>query len=258
MRPRFFGWVTVLLGLLLVVGLTVIAAAVYTGGPFESFERPAELVVQVTERDLDLADALASAPRWQRDLARLTGTDLTGAMERAAEAYREALGALEPGVVPEPGRSQLRARFAILLAELGRTEEFDAEVNAACTTNDELMLLGAVLFASRADQSAVAAWFGPGDGSLLPPGWAADRLAMRQAEQQQRRLDAEAARTRILKRGEPVRKRFLALAAVYLALLAVAIGCAIRFLRARFRMPPAFGRLRSRLPSSGLLTVFLR
>ena len=63
--PRYFSpWFTVFCTVLAVILMSLYAAP-WRGSPLDQLERPAEPLERMVTRDLDVRDALRSAPSWE-------------------------------------------------------------------------------------------------------------------------------------------------------------------------------------------------
>src|SRR5258705_21986 len=84
-RPaRYFSpWFTALCTVV-AVALVSLYAAPWRGSPLDQLERPAESLERMVTRDLDVRDALRSAPRWEHELYAV----FAGADDSVAEALR--------------------------------------------------------------------------------------------------------------------------------------------------------------------------
>jgi membrane protease YdiL (CAAX protease family) len=205
-RPaRYFSpWFTALCTVV-AVALVSLYAAPWRGSPLDQLERPAESLERMVTRDLDVRDALRSAPRWERELYAV----FAGADDSVAEArrwYDELLEVVD---------GETAALYhAILQAEAGDPapdeEQADEAVVAAYSSRP----------VSPEEAHALIARI----RSTLPRNWFTDTLVSRIARKVGDLPTAEGAQADIASRGQRLLGRWLGLTATELALIALTIA----------------------------------
>ena len=188
-----------------VLVLMSLYAAPWRGSPLDQLERPAESLERLVTRDLDVRDALRSAPTWEQRLY----TVLSGADDPVEEALRWYDELLE---VVDSERAALY--HAILQAEAGDPAPDD----------------------EQADEAVVAAYspqsVAPEEASALitrvratlPQNWFTDTLVARIARKVGDLPTAEGAEAAIVTRGRGLLGRWLGLTATELTLIGATIA----------------------------------
>ena len=200
-----------------VLVLMSLYAAPWRGSPLDQLERPAESLERLVTRDLDVRDALRSAPTWEQRLY----TVLAGADDPVEEALRWYDELLE---VVDSERAALY--HAILQAEAGEPAPDD----------------------EQADEAVVAAYspepVAPEEAralisrvrTTLPQNWFTDTLVARIARKVGDLPTAEGAEAAIVTRGRSLLGRWLGLTGTELALIGATIALLV-VARARGGVP---------------------
>jgi len=163
--------VTLVLGLALLGLLFAASLAMPVLNQAVGFERAPEQVARIYERRLDLVAALEKLPPWER--AALAPFLPVGGhvVEEALQAFETVVrvgGFVAEGETrDEAALDGLRARRAVMLAELGRLEEAQGDVDAlAARGHTQFVEAVRGLAAGRADPAALAlagdGWIGRG------------------------------------------------------------------------------------------------
>jgi len=200
-----------------VLALMSLYAAPWRGSPLDQLERPAESLERLVTRDLDVRDALRSAPTWEQRLY----TVLAGADDPVAEAlawYDELLEVVD---------SERAALYhAILQAEAGDPAPEDEQADDA--------VVAAYSPQSVAPEEARALITRV--RGTLPQNWFTDTLVARIARKVGDLPTAERAEAAIVTRGRSLLGRWLGLTATELALVGATIALLV-VARARGGIP---------------------
>jgi membrane protease YdiL (CAAX protease family) len=199
------------------VVLVSLYAAPWQDSPLDQLERPAESLERLVTRDLDVRDALRSAPAWERWLyAGLAGSD--DPVAEALRWYDELLEVVD---------SETAALYhAILQAEAGEPAPDDEQANEAVV---------AAYSPQPLTQKEAAALIARVRGTL-PQNWFTDTLVARLARKASDLATAERAHADIVARGRGLLGRWLGLTATDLALIALTIALLVGA-RARGSIP---------------------
>ena len=217
-RPaRYFSpWFTALCTVV-AVALVSLYAAPWRGSPLDQLERPAESLERMVTRDLDVRDALRSAPRWERELYAV----FAGADDSVAEALRWYDELLE---VVDGETAALY--HAILQAEAGEPAPDEEQADEAVVA----------AYSSRPVSPEEARTLIARIRSTLPRNWFTDTLVSRIARKVGDLPTAEEAQADIASRGQRLLGRWLGLTATELALIALTIAL-LMVARARGGIP---------------------
>ncbi|HET6368613.1 MAG TPA: type II CAAX endopeptidase family protein [Pseudomonadales bacterium] len=200
-----------------VLVLMFLYAAPWRGSPLDQLERPAESLERLVTRDLDVRDALRSAPTWEQRLY----TVLAGADDPVGEAlgwYEELLEVVD---------SERAALYhAILQAEAGEPAPDDEQADEAVVAAYSPQPVAPE--EARALITRVRA--------TLPQNWFTDTLVARIARKVGDLPTAERAEAAIVTRGRSLLGRWLGLTATELALIGATIALLV-VARARGGIP---------------------
>ena len=200
-----------------VLVLMFLYAAPWRGSPLDQLERPAESLERLVTRDLDVRDALRSAPTWEQRLY----TVLSGADDPVGEAlgwYEELLEVVD---------SERAALYhAILQAEAGEPAPDDEQADEAVVAAYSPQPVAPE--EARALITRVRA--------TLPQNWFTDTLVARIARKGGDLPTAERAEAVIVTRGRSLLGRWLGLTATELALIGATIALLV-VARARGGIP---------------------
>jgi membrane protease YdiL (CAAX protease family) len=197
--PLFTAFCTVI-----AVVLLSLYAAPWQGSPLDQLERPAESLERLVTRDLDIRDALRSAPTWEQWLY----ATLSGSEDPVAEALRWYDELLE---VVDAETAALY--HAILQAESGEPAPDDEQADEAVAAAYSPQPL------APADAGALITRL----RATLPQNWFTDTLVARLARKGGDHPTAERARADIVARGRLLLGRWLGLTATELATVALTI-----------------------------------
>ena len=197
--------------------LVSLYAAPWRGSPLDQLERPAESLERLVTRDLDVRDALRSAPRWEQGLYAL----LAGADDPVAEALRwyDELLEVVDGETPA-------LYHAILQAEAGEPAPDDEQADEAVVA----------AYSPRPVAPEEARALITRIRATLPQNWFTDTLVARIARKAGDLSTAERAQADIVTRGRGLLGRWLGLTATELTLVVLTIALLV-VARARGGIP---------------------
>jgi len=198
--------------------LAVLFVRLHAGAPrLAGVQDPERALALVVGRTMDLQAALAGAPAAERRFYALTLGDAGGEVDQAIDWYDElAAYSLAPDV---------DLQLAVLLGEAGRRARLERALRQWRVRGPPL---------AGHDRVIAAAYLRDGAGELdtagagavvaaLGPGWFADVLALRLAEQLDDPVVAAEARAAIAARAEPLRWRLRAIAALEIGLVVLGL-----------------------------------
>ena len=203
--PRYFSpWFTVFCTVLAVT-LMFLYAAPWRGSPLDQLERPAESLERMVTRDLDVRDALRSAPSWERWLY----TVLSGSDDPVGEALHWYDELIE--MVEGPTSALYHA---ILQAETGEPAPDDEQADGALVAAYSSLPLAPE--EARAHIARIRA--------TLPQNWFTDTLVARLARKAGDLPTAELAQADIVVRGRRLLGCWLGLTTTELGLVMLTIA----------------------------------
>src|SRR5437667_203928 len=170
---QHIGVLTALSALTLIAFLALMAWLQYGGSRLEAVAEPERALALIVARTMDLDEAVARAPRWERFIYRVMSTEPAGDLQEAIRWYEELADAsFDPAV---------DLHLAILEGEAGhqdsvlrRTEEWERRPDPL---PELARLVAAAYLGEDLDTSGM-----PLDealGETLEPGWFRDRIAAR-------------------------------------------------------------------------------
>lgn len=176
-RPPLSPVGTALSALVLFAALLLFAWLQVSVPPLDRVASPERALELMVGRSLDLEEAFAALPSWQRFLVELSLSD-------SGDTLAEALAWYEELAAAQPDNPLVQAYLAILEGEAGRREPLGAKLAQWASAPAPLpvfgRLLGAAYFATRLTPEAGRALQAE-LADHLPDGWFHDRLAARLA-----------------------------------------------------------------------------
>lgn len=180
-----------------------------------SLRYPAESAGRVWDRHLQFYEGYDAVPRWEQVFHEFLFGTRGEVEDEAIRAYREVLTyfANHSGAATPWASLNTRARLMVTLAETGRWDELEAELEVSDTTLEADAIRAAARYA-YADPASVAETSHVTNGvGLMPLGWSADRLHLAIARKRGDQQASQAYQARLRQDGERLRIRTLALAA---------------------------------------------
>lgn len=149
--------------------------SLHAGEPaLESVQEPERALALVVERTMELRDALARAPAWERRFYELTMTEGAGEVAQAITWYEE--------LARESVHPEVDFRLAMLEAEAGRVPEVRDMVTTWSARGAPFDVYAALIAAAYLDGSVPAAGAALRElTNMAPAGWFRTRLAERLA-----------------------------------------------------------------------------
>lgn len=231
-RPRLSPGVTLLCALILVLFVAWTVRLHQSSSRVEAVADPEQALALVVSRGMDLREALAAAPPWERRLHQAISSDGSDDLAQAIAWYEELQAdSLDPSVDLHlailDGEAGDVARARQMIEEWERRDEplpsFAAVVRTA--------YVGSAPESSEEDERATLA--------EVAPGWFADRLAIAWGKRVGDATLVESARERLESRAHRLRWRLRLLAAVQLAVVVAGLATAVALVwRGRRRRPP--------------------
>ncbi len=209
----------------MLAGLIALLVSTHPGeSPLAFVPEPERALALVVERTMELRDALARAPAWERRFYELTMTEGAGELEQAI-AWYEALA--RESVHPE-----VDLRLAMLHAEAGHLAEVRETVAVWPSRGPPFDVYAALVAAAYLDGPVPAA----GDAlrellAIVPEGWFGTRLAERLARRTSDAASLEALRASTTLRMQQLLRRVRAMTVVELALLAGGLVAVVLLLK---------------------------
>ncbi len=180
-----------------------------------SLRYPAESAGRVWDRHLQFYEGYEVVPHWERVFHEFLFGSRREVEDQAIQAYREVLSyfANHRDAATPWAALNTRARLLVTLAETGRWDELDKELEVSDSTLEADAILAAARYA-YADLADVAETSLITNGvGLMPLGWAANRLQLAIARKRGDQQTSEAYEARLRQDGDRLRFRTLALAA---------------------------------------------
>jgi membrane protease YdiL (CAAX protease family) len=247
------GVVTALSALVLAAFLAAMVWLQYGGSRVETVEDPERALALIVGRTMDLDDAVARAPAWERLLYRIMSTDPAEDLAEAIRWYEElAETSFDPAV---------DLNLAILEGEARRLESVRRRVAEWGGRPDPLPdlahLVATAYLGGELDPDVMAVVQALGEG--LEPGWFRDRIVERVAARVGDREALAAVTEAQAARSSALLVRTRAVIAVELVLLGVALAALLRLISRRGTLARVGGAiLPPRWPGREGLTVLVR
>nr|MBI3612195.1 CPBP family intramembrane metalloprotease [Nitrospirota bacterium] len=172
-EPRYFSFLTGLSALILLGSVFLFAWLQATIPRLSRVDEPERALTLMVGRSMDLEEAFADAPPWERLLFDLTMSDSGESLPLASVWYEELAASF-----PDP---QIRLQAAILEGEAGKLDRVRALIQAWAKGKDPFPLFARWLSAAylepriaRAEELALQAEL----AERIPAGWFYDRLAI--------------------------------------------------------------------------------
>lgn len=221
------GVITALSALVVVAFLVLMAWLQYGGSRVETVEDPERALALIVGRTMDLDDAIARAPAWERLFYRVMATDPAEDLAEAIRWYEELAGtSFDPTV---------DLHLAILEGEAGRLESVRRRVAEWSGRPDPLPDLAHVVavayLGGELDPDVLALVQGLGEG--LESGWFRERIVERVAARVGDREPLAAVREAQGARSAALLTRMRVMIAVQLLLLGVALAALLRLIARR-------------------------
>jgi len=217
------GVLTALAALVLVAFLALMAWLQYSGSRVDGVEEPERALALIVGRTMDIDEAVARAPAWERFVYRVMSTEPAEDLEEALRWFAELAGAsFDPTV---------DLHLAILEAEAGRLDDVRRRTEEWDRRPDPLpvfaRLVGAAYLGEEVD-AEVGPVLDEALAEALEPGWFRDRIAARLAARVgDLRLLAVATEAQAARSG-PLLARMRAMLALELALVGVGLFVLVR------------------------------
>lgn len=231
-RPRLSPGITLLCALILVLFIAWTVRLHQSSSRVEAVVDPEQALTLVVSRGMDLREALAEAPPWERRLHQTISSDGSEDLAQAIAWHEELqVDSLDPAV---------DLHLAILHGEAGdlagvsrMTEEWEQrdEPLPSFAAVVRTAYVGSAPESSEEDERATLA--------EVTPGWFADRLALAWGKRTGDATLAESARERLESRAHRLLWRLRLLAAVQLAVVVAGLAAAVALVRRGRRRRPA-------------------
>ncbi len=177
---RYRPWGSVLATFLLVGLLGFLLLPSVPAPHLADLRYPAESAGRMVERHLEFYEGYETTPNWQKAVFSFLFGQRHEVEGEAIAVYREVLGYLEsePDAATPWAVLNTRARLLITLAETGRWQELEQELQDFGDMPDEGAIVDALRYAYTDGPAHPIPPHVSTGASLLPLGWASDRLRL--------------------------------------------------------------------------------
>ncbi len=228
-------WVTVSASLTLLAFAALVVMSRVSLEPLETLRYPAESAGRMVDRHLAFYEGYTSVSPWERGFHDLLFGTRTKVESEALQVYREILQFFEehPDEATPWAVRNTRSRLLVALGETRPWPELERALSRMEDNPEELALRAAIRYAYENPPPRMSTQDVSIGASLMPRGWAADRVRMRIASRSGEDQRVSYQSRRLLEDGARLRQRTLLLAAS----IAILIGLGLVTLLRGRRLP---------------------
>lgn len=212
--PQFSPVLTALFGIIFLATVALFAWLQMSVPRVERVASPGRALSLMVSRIMDLEEAFAQAPAWERFLYKVTAENGTNELEQAVDWYQE--------LAQISDSPSVHLQLAVLQAEAGRLDWVQQQVAAWEQRPDSFPFLARLVRAAYLEPAVepnVARALQAELAEALPAGWFYDRLAIGLAERSGDEKMLAAIQEAMAKRAAPLLRRVRILTAVELSLI---------------------------------------
>ncbi len=228
-EPRLRPRVTLAAALMLAALVAVMAIPQARLEPLQTLRYPAESAGRVSDRHLAFYEGYASVPDWERFLHGLLFGSRTEVENKAIEVYQEILAHFEahPADSTPWAVQNTRSRLLVTLGETRPWPQLDQALSRLGDHPEQAALAAALRYAYAEPLPPAMTPEVVIGASLLPRGWAADRVRLRVAARSGNTAEAGYRAARLSTEGEQLRRRTLMLTVTVAILMLTGLGALI-------------------------------